>query len=178
MPATSRPGAVSQVTGRLSAMGMILVGRRVTAADHQRLLADHSLTDTLLYADRTEPDLDVDKAWHGIHFLLAGNAWETTAGAGEAVLGGEPVGEDAGYGPARLLGPEQVRTVAAALTPITVDTLRSRYDGPALEDAEVYPQIWDEEDVFDTYLAPNFTRLRDFYRAAADAGQAVLLAIA
>lgn len=165
------------MAGTLSAMGMILIGRRLTVADHQRLLADHSLATELLHADRAGPELDLDKAWHGIHFLLAGNAWEATGGAGEAVLGGEPVGDEAGYGPARLLGPEQVRTVAAALTPITVDTLRSRYDGPTLDAAEVYPHIWDEEDVFDTYLAPNFTQLRTFYLAAADAGQAVLLAV-
>ena len=52
-----------------------------------------------------EQRFDLDKAWHGIHFLLTGSAWETTPGAGESVLGGDPVGPDRGYGPARLLDP-------------------------------------------------------------------------
>lgn len=158
-------------------MSMILIGCRLTPDDHRRLLADPSITADLLHGDGFEPELDLDKAWHGIHFLLAGNAWKTSDGAGEAVLGGEPIGDDVGYGTARLLGPEQVRAVAAGLEPITVDTLRPRFDLAALGEAEVYPTIWDEEDAFETYLAPHFVTLRAFYLAAADAGQAVLLAI-
>ncbi|WDZ84919.1 YfbM family protein [Micromonospora cathayae] len=120
----------------------------------------------------------LDKAWHAIHFLLTGTAWETGTGAGAAVLGGGPVGGDIGYGPARLLDPEQVRTIAAGLEAVTVETLRTRYDVPALRAADVYPNIWDDgDDEFDSYLAPHYTLLRQFYRAAAGAGQAVLLAV-
>ncbi|BCL13533.1 YfbM family protein [Micromonospora sagamiensis] len=157
-------------------MGMIFVGRRLDAAEQQRLLADHSLTADLVHGG-SGPDLDLDKAWHAIHYLLAGEAWETTAGAGEAILGGEPLGSEVGYGPARLLGPEQVRAIAAGLEPVTVETLRSRYDTAALGAAHVYPDIWDDDEEFDTYLAPYFDELRSFYLAAAGAGQAVLLAV-
>ena len=40
--------------------------------------------------------------------------------------------------------------------------------------ADVYPFIWDEEDVFDEYLAPSYESLREFYARAAARGDAVL----
>lgn len=43
-----------------------------------------------------------------------------------------------------------------------------------MDDAGIYPQIWDEADVFDTYLVPAFDNLRAFYAAAARAGEAVI----
>jgi hypothetical protein len=57
----------------------------------------------LLEEDAGSPDdLDVDKAWHGIHFLLCGQAWESPFPLG-FILGGEEVGDvDVGYGPARV----------------------------------------------------------------------------
>ncbi|MGA5304935.1 YfbM family protein [Nucisporomicrobium flavum] len=149
-------------------MGMIFTGRRLTPGQ-VRDTADPVVTG--------EADVDLDKAWHGIHFLLTGNAWETTPGAGEAILGGEPVGEDTGYGPARLLPAESVAAVAAGLRDLDAAALRARYDAAALEDAEIYPGIWDEEDVFETYLGPNFDKLRAFYLTAAAEKQAVLLNI-
>jgi hypothetical protein len=75
-------------------MGMILVGRRLNQDDLRRLLADPSLTHDLLDEEESALELDLDKAWHGLHFLLADSAWETVDGAGEAVLGGDPIGED------------------------------------------------------------------------------------
>ncbi|SCL12886.1 YfbM family protein [Micromonospora inyonensis] len=183
MPATGRhrPSRLvrrlSEVRGILPAMGMIFVGRRLDAAEQQRLLTDHSRTADLIHGGNA-PDLDLDKAWHAIHYLLAGAAWETTTGAGEAILGGDPIGSDVGYGSARLLGPAQVRAVAAGLEPVTVGTLRSRYDSAALGAADIYPDIWDDdEEEFDTYLAPYVDELRSFYLAAAGAGEAVLLAV-
>jgi hypothetical protein len=153
---------------------MVLIGRRLTATDLGRLNADPSLARDLL---NDEDGLYLDKSWHGIHFLLAGKDWETTEGAGEAILGGDPIGEDDGYGPARLVTADRVHTVAAALRTVDEDTLRGRYDAEGLTAAEIYPEIWDEADVLDEYLLPYFQDLRSFYLAAADAGEAVLLAI-
>lgn len=149
---------------------MIFVGRRLEAAPPAGLAVEE-----LLHEDH-EQRLDLDKAWHGIHFLLTGSPWETTPGAGESVLGGEPVGPGLGYGPARLLDPDRVRAVAAGLRAVTAEDLRARYEPGALTEAAIYPQVWDAED-FDAYLLPHFTGLREFYVAAAGQGQSVLLAI-
>jgi hypothetical protein len=157
---------------------MILVGRRLDVDEVSRLLADPSFAQELIEDYDKPTALDIDKAWHGIHFLLAGSAWDTTHGVGEAVLGGEEIGDDVGYGPARLLRPDRVSAIAAGLSTVEVGTLRTRYNAAALSAADIYPGVWDEPDVFDTYLGPYFETLRTFYVAAAGEGQAVLLAIA
>lgn len=98
---------------------MVLIGRRLSASELQAVLADPAAVSTLLFGDledddaeMPEPDLDLDKSWHGIHYLLTGTAWGIGEGAGAAILGGDEIGEDGGYGPARLLDPETVRTEA------------------------------------------------------------------
>jgi hypothetical protein len=161
---------------------MLLIGRRLSADELTAVRADPTTVESLIYADHDDaepgPALDLDKAWHGIHFLLTGSAWEIGEGAGGAVLGGEPIGGDTGYGPIRLLPPEAVRTVAAGLATLEIDELRARFDPESLAAADVYPAIWDEgAEAFDGYLAPYYTHLREFYRAAALNNEAVLLAI-
>jgi histidyl-tRNA synthetase len=95
-----------------------------------------------------------------------------------AILGGDEIGQDGGYGPARLLNPNTVRAVADALDALDVETLRARFDPAAMAAADIYPDIWTNgADEFDSYLMPNLTELRRFYHAAAGNGQAVLLAI-
>ena len=154
-------------------MGMIFEARRLTAGQAAVLEADPAAAAAL---EQEGDVLDLDKAWHGIHYLLTGSAWEIPPGVGEAVLGGEPIGEDAGYGPPRLLGADRVQVVAAALREVTAETLGVRFDPGALLAAEIYPQVWDEDD-FASYLLPNFLSLRDFYLTAAERNADVLLVI-
>jgi hypothetical protein len=167
-------------------MSMVLIGRRLSTAELQAVLDDHRTVSTLLYgdlddldADMPDPDLDLGKSWHALHYLLTGTAWEIgETAAGAAILGGDEIGDDGGYGPARLLRPEAVRTVAAALDVLNVQTLRTRFDPDALAAAEIYPHGWaGGTDVFDSFIAPNLNELRRFYRTAAANGEAVLLAI-
>ena len=166
-------------------MGMIFSGRRLSAAELQAVRTDPTVAGALLFDDRyadsdsnRDPErVDLDKAWHGIHYLLTGTVWEIGDGLGAAILGGEPLEERGGY-PPRLLDPETVRTVAQALAAVDVDMLRARYDPAAMTAAAIYPDIWDEGDeAFDTYLAPHFLALRRFYQAAAADGQAALIVI-
>ena len=54
-------------------------------------------------------ELWLDKAWHGIHFLLTGSAWEGDEPLNFLVTAGEPIeGTDSGYGEDRLFTSEQV----------------------------------------------------------------------
>lgn len=166
-------------------MGMELIGRRLSADELRVVLDDPAAVGTLLYGDlddadaeMPDPDLDLDKSWHGIQYLLTGTTWEIGEGAGAAILGGDEIGEDGGYGPARLLRPETVRTVAAALDAVDIETLRARFDPHAMAAADVYPVGWGQRaGEFDSYIVPNFAELRRFYRTAAANGQAVLLAV-
>ncbi len=121
-----------------------------------------------------EETVDLDKAWHGIHWLLTSGTEDSTTPEGQAVLGATPVCSDPEV---RLIDPAGVRRVAAALTALSPAELAGRVDLAAMDRAGLYPQIWDEEDVFDTYLAPYYAGLRDFYRTAAERDSAVLLSI-
>mgnify|MGYP003581422094 CR=1 FL=1 len=109
--------------------------------------------------------LDVDKSWHGIHFLLTGSAWEGDAPLKWVVLAPTEIGEDVGYGPARILKPPEVAEVSKALVPITVDQLRVRYDCEVMNKSEIYPQGWAHDDA--DYILGNFEDLKKLYESAA-----------
>jgi Domain of unknown function (DUF1877) len=158
----------------LWAMGMIWVAyRRDHSAVHQ-LMEDPDEVEELLESDDDETSVDIDKAWHGIHWLLTGSEAPTAETPSDVIFGGEPFGEDLGYGPARLLSIEGVGRVAQVLERVDADALRVRMDPAAMQRAGVYPEIWDEEDVLDEYLLPALRQLRIFYDTAAKAGQAVI----
>lgn len=153
------------------------------AAADTRTLAeletDPGRIEDFLYPDdgEGEPDnyTDVDKAWHGIHYLLNGNGDPGEGPLGQAIMGGKAIGDDLGYGPARILRPDQVRVIAGAL--IDESLLRSRYAPQAMEAAGIYPvRIWvrDGDEALD-YLVEHYRELVAFYRAAAARGDGVVL---
>lgn len=134
-----------------------------------------------LEADEGGPShtADIDKAWHGIHFLLTGSPSGGVGPLAAAIMGGEEIGEDAGYGPARYLEPEEVKSIAQALADASTEDLAKRYSPKALTAADIYPGIWEQEgdEAFD-YLAGYYEDMVDFYKAAAKRGDAVLLYLA
>ncbi len=156
------------------AVGMIWIAHRRSSDEAAALATSLEGMESLLESDDDVTSVDLDKAWHGIHWLLAGSEHPTDDVTSEVIFGGEPVSEDLGYGPARLLPPERVQAVAAALQGLPSHELRQRVDLPAMAEARLYPDIWDMEDVFDDYLAPAYDRLRSFYVDAAQRGQAVI----
>ncbi len=151
-------------------MGMIWVGYRREETTARQLLETPDGIDELLDSDDDVASVDLDKAWHGLHWLLS----QDDAPGEAAILGGEEIGEDLGYGPSRLLEPGEVKRVAAALAALEPGELRTRLDPAAMMREQVYPTIWLEPDIYDGYLLPAFLRLRTFYAAAAAADEAVI----
>jgi len=89
---------------------------------------------------------DLDKAWHGIHYLLTKTAWEGRAPLNFLVAGGRQVGKiDVGYGPARVLSAAETQAAHAALALIDDETLRARFDPADMAAKEIYPEIWDRD---------------------------------
>lgn len=87
-------------------------------------------------------DPDLDKAWHGIHFLLTGTAWGGTPRLNFILAGGHEVaGVEVGYGTARAFSAAEVRAIAEALAPLDVDALRTRFDPAAMMQLDIYPEI-------------------------------------
>ncbi len=86
---------------------------------------------------------DLDKAWHGIHYLLTGTAWAGEPPLDFLVAGGRAVGDiDVGYGPARVLMAAETARVCDALRAVTDGELRARFDPADMLAKEIYPEIW------------------------------------
>jgi len=129
-----------------------------------------------LYSDHVQDGADllgIDKAWHGLHYLLTGSVWEGDEPLRSVVLGGEEVGEDVGCGPARFLDVDHVKEICAVLAEVDIESLTQRYDAQAMNDAEIYPPNWGDEDC--DWLIEAFEKVLNFYSEAASRGQCVVL---
>ena len=125
-------------------------------------------------ADDDRPSLSLDKAWHGVSYLLA-DGYEPAAGPpGNAVLGGTEIGDDDhGYGRARFFVPAEVEEIAESLArPGLEAELRGRYRPEEMTELGVYPGGWDDEAL--DWLLNAFRDLREFFREAAAQHAAVL----
>ena len=123
---------------------------------------------------------DVDKAWHAVHFTLVGDAWGTVGPFGQVVLGGEPFGEDVGYGPARWLGADAVAAAAMEMAALSPEEFAGRIDLASLRDHDVYPQIWDRdpaEDELVEFVLAGYEEIRDRFADAAAAGQGFVISL-
>lgn len=124
----------------------------------------------------------LDKAWHGLHYLLTQTSWEGEAPLNALLAGGVPVGdEDAELGDARLLLPHEVARLHAALAPLDHAALRARFDPARMMELDIYPPIWTrdpaEDDSFG-YCALHFDVLKRFVAEAAGQGMGVLIHVA
>jgi hypothetical protein len=115
------------------------------------------------YENEEVEGVGLDKAWHGIHFLLTGSRWEGEEPLCYLVKGGELVGQEGDD--ARVLRPDQIADWANALSTISADDLRKRYDPAAMKKADIYAMIWDrvdEEPGNLEYMLPYYDDLRSF----------------
>lgn len=155
---------------------MIMQWISVDAATAQRVrsMDEESFFDWLDEAGSGPASFDVDKAWHAVHFTLTGDAWAPLGPFGQIVFGGEPFGEDVGYGPPRLLSPEAVVTAARALAELPPDQFESQLDFAALQAHDIYPSIWDREpdaEELVEYVRAGYAVIRDRFTTAAGAGE-------
>lgn len=165
-------------------MSMISVWRLADDEQIAELAAEPTHLEEVL--DEDGPDIDLDCAWHGIHFLLAGSA-RGTAGPRGYILGGHPLGDPAtplvaGYASARALSSEEVALFDDLLQCISTEDFRHRFDADAMTAADVYPGIWEraqtgEEDVLG-YLARHFVELKQFVSAAHRDGMGMITYLA
>ncbi len=131
--------------------------------------------------DAPSPDdeTDLDKAWHGIHFLLTGTAWEGDPPWCYLVTGGTDIGDvDVGYGPARGLTSAEAKQFSAALSGLSPEDLRRRFDPQKMKGEDIYPSIWDRDPKEDDalgYLLGYFAILGAFVARAARDGKALLI---
>jgi hypothetical protein len=128
--------------------------------------------------DRSNRVLSLEKAWHGLHYLLTGSAKRGKEPLCFLNQGGCSVGRALAYGRPRLLGSEFVQQLDVALQGISDDTLWGRFDAARFTAEGIYPFIWDEpeDQLRDEYL-DYFHRLKTFVNRAATRGGEMLVVV-
>jgi Domain of unknown function (DUF1877) len=118
--------------------------------------------------------ISIEKAWHGVHYLLCGQAVPGADLASQAVMGGTEVGEDLGYGPARYFNPAEVAAIARELTRPNLEAeMTARFDPAQMANLGIYPGQFDPVDDRQ-WLMDAFHKLRQFYVDASAAKLAVV----
>ena len=125
------------------------------------------------------PHVDLEKAWHGLHFLFTGTAWEGDEPACYLTRGGEDIGdEDLGYTSIRVLDPERLRAFRRFLDGLSPEELRRRFEPRRMMELEIYPEVWDDHESEARteldYLLAAFEELRQFVAETADAGDGAI----
>ena len=128
-----------------------------------------------------DPDriIDIEKAWHGLHFLLTGTADEGDEPACYLLRGGEDLDDE---GLIRVLRPDQVRRFSQYLSALEADELVRRYDPARMTRLEIYPDaIWTRkgepgESPLE-WLMDCFAEVRQFLDKAAAAGDCVIISV-
>lgn len=116
--------------------------------------------------------LTLDEAWHGLHFLFSGSAWQGELPAAFLLRGGVELGKlQVGAGPARWLDATALAAAKQALDASDDATLRARFDPDAMMSAQIYPEIWNREPLEEglVFLLAHAGRLRKFLADAAHA---------
>jgi hypothetical protein len=126
------------------------------------------------------PNIDLDKAWEPLHFLLTGTALEGEEPACYLARGGEELveevdDEESAYSSIRVLTPEQVVAFDRHLLSLTIDELRRRFDVNRMVELRIYAKhrstkVPTDEDRTLDHLIKTFEDLRTFVRETAASG--------
>jgi Domain of unknown function (DUF1877) len=159
-------------------MGMVGCFRALPPEQIEELqLHPDAVVELMDFEDVDADIIDVDKAWHAIHYMLTGNAKRgDDEPASLAILGGVEVGGDIGYGPARLLEPQDVARVADYLEKLPPEFFAEYYNPEAMDAMGIYPEIWmrDGEEGL-RYVRDWYQLLRTFYINSSKQNNGVLL---
>jgi hypothetical protein len=121
--------------------------------------------------------VSLEKAWHGLHFLLTGEAYEGDGPLAFLLAGGEQLSDDDDM-PVRWFSPEETARIHAALSGVSDKQLWSRFDPQTMEQLGVYPGIWDEpEDDLKSEYVMYFQEMKKIVAVAAKAGQGLVVSI-
>jgi hypothetical protein len=164
-------------------MGVVFVGKALTAEQVEVGMADLKLMDAYLFWGEGDsfpermPSIDLDKNWQGVHFLLTGTRWDTSSPLGQAVMGGTRFGDSiAGSQSFRVIEAGDVPLIAKALSDLDHNEFREHFDARELSRQHIYPPGgWLGEDELEDCLLFCVRLLTRFYSAAAAQGLAVVL---
>ncbi|MEH2066278.1 MAG: YfbM family protein [Nostoc sp.] len=147
----------------------------------------------LVIAEGRNEELDIDKAWHIMHFILTNDSswkalqlpflvYENSDSDGlslvNAVMGGTPIEEyDRDFTPVRYLTNDEVKQVAEALPGITKADLKKRLNQAIILNIDIYKYtVWlgEDDELLEDLIAIK-QEITEYYQDAAKKGNAMLL---
>ena len=126
--------------------------------------------------------IDIDKSWEAVHFILCGEslfvpkvAKSSSSELTSVIFNSQLIDEeqDLGYGPAAYNTPNQVEIITKKLNALNLKDLESRFDGNALNKAEIYPEIWNESES-KKYAFDNLKSVIKFFNEATKNNEAII----
>jgi len=114
-----------------------------------------------------EQALCLEKSWHILHYVFTGHVDDASA-PGDALLTGEPLGDDLGYGPARVHDEKETQAFAGFLAALDAARLEQRVNYQDMARAGVYSvpigqgSDAQREGELRAEVATYFPRLRDY----------------
>lgn len=136
----------------------------------------HLLDPNLSTIAADELIFSLDKAWHGIHFLLTqseyGGDWPKNF-----LLSGTPIGDiDVGYGPARAYSSMEVTKINECLKQIDHSWLENRFSSKKMIELDIYPNIWaiEEEEAL-KWLVEYFDQLTSYIKSVNDIKKGIVI---
>lgn len=107
-------------------------------AQRQAMLDEIEGVDDDIFGGDAPEVLELHKSWQMLHFLFTGTAWDGPAPANTLLKGGREVGDDLGYGPARIVSAREASAFAAFLAPLQADALRRKLDVRKMAALDIY----------------------------------------
>jgi hypothetical protein len=122
-------------------------------------------------------EIDLDKAWHIVHFLLTGTADKVPTPAGALLNDGNPITrEEICLGRPWALSPQEAAQFAAAVAAVGPEEIQQRFDLSAMKSANVYlTKGISDGNSLRGYALHHLAALREFLGKASDEGQGVIL---
>lgn len=116
--------------------------------------------------------IDLDKAWHGIHYLLTHSEWKADPPLNFITCGGRVVGNiEVGYGTARALTSTEIKQINETFKSIDHQYLKKRFNPQDMMKKKIYPEIWNrnaEDDDTLSYCIEYFDILKQFILETAE----------
>src|SRR6516165_4601800 len=97
-------------------------------------------------AGEPPPPISLEKMDLALHHLLTGGFHPTSSPLSRAILGGTPIAADLGDDRARYLWGDEVREISTALSSLTSEDLRRRYDPAGLKAGWLMTPVREDED--------------------------------
>ena len=97
-------------------------------------------------------NLDIDKSWDGVHYLLTGRRFDGKTELANVILGGEILGGeenadefDVGYGPPMYILEDEVKSIAKILEKSDLAEIKKRFEPTKFAKLNIYP--FDDNDI-------------------------------